>query len=203
MTDMALPTNSPSSPVNEYQDTFLCTSKFDPTGYYEPTYNHFAHRKLGGIPFHLVPGYITLKTARLWKPPLDPAGRLVGPLKEILKIIEQVYILRDKMNHIPYHATEKRYLEHTLWYNHRLWLDLDNRLTTYARKKIGPRATVKDMIDEWDHPSTAWVEYYVTFFHDALGYEKDSGMEVWEFGDILQEFVDTTKMLLVNVKNCL
>lgn len=68
---------------------------------------------------------------------------------------------------------------------------------------MGPEATVKDMIDEWDHPSTAWAEQYRTFFQDLLGYEIDGEMEVWDFGDTLQEFVDTTKMLLVDVKECL
>lgn len=69
MTDMASPTNSPSSSVNEYQDTFLCTSEFDSTGFYEPTYYLLAHRKLGGIPFHLFPGYITLKPPVSGNPP--------------------------------------------------------------------------------------------------------------------------------------
>lgn len=203
MTDMAPPPKPPSTSDNKYQDTFLETSEFDPTGFYEPTYYDFGVKILGGIPILMFPAYITHKTSRLWRRPLDPAKRLIEPLKDILKIIEEAYDIRDKIDHIPDHAIEKRYLEHTLWYNHHLWINLENQLTSYAVKKMGAEATVKDMIDEWDHPSTAWLEHYSTFFEDALGYGKDGGMEVWKFGDILQEFVNTSKILLVDVKECL
>lgn len=80
------------------------------------------------------------------------------------------------------------------------------RKATYRvreKKKMGPEATVKDMIDQWDHPSTAWSEHFVTFFEHALGYEIDDTMEVWEFGDNLQDLIETSKMLVVDVKECL
>lgn len=203
MTEMRTAPNLLSTSDSKYQDTFLCTSEFDPTGFYQPTYYLFAHKTIGGIPIHQFPGYINLKTARLWRPPLNPVKRLTDPLKDILKTIEEVYELRDKVDRISNHATEKRYLEHTLWYNQLVWLDIDERLSRYAKKKMGPEATVKDMIDEWDHPSTAWSEHFVKFFEQALGYETDDTMEVWEFGDNLQDLIETSKMLVVDVKECL
>lgn len=78
-----------------------------------------------------------LRTARLWQRPLNPVKRLTGPLKEILEIIKEIYKLSDKADHSSGHATEKKYLQHTLWYKRLLWLDLDDRLTTYAKKKRG------------------------------------------------------------------
>lgn len=134
---MTSPPKPPSISVNKYQDTFLETSEFDPTRFYEPTYYHFDVQELGGILIYMFPAYITLRTTRLWKPPLDPAKRLISSLKDILKIVEQVYELRKKTDHIPDHETEKRYLELTLWYNHHLWLNIENRLTTYVVKKNG------------------------------------------------------------------
>lgn len=148
MTDMA-PLPKPSSTSDtRYQDTFLETSKFDRTGFYEPTYYDFGIKKLGGIRILMFPAYITLRTGRLWKRPLDPAKRLIEPLKDILKIIKEIYKIRDKIDHLPDHVIEKRYLEHTLWYNHHLWLNLENRRTTYTVKKMGAETTAKDMIDE-------------------------------------------------------
>lgn len=201
MTDMAPPPNLSSTSVNKYQVTFLYVTEFDPIGFYEPSYYRFAHQTLDGIPLHLLPEYMNLKTARLWKRPLNPVEPLTGPLMDILKIIQQVYKLRDKADHIPGHTTEKRYLKHTLWYNQLLWLDLDNRLSAYVRKKLGPEATVKDMIDQWDHPSTAWSAHFAKFFEDALGFETDDGIEVWDFGENMLDLIDTSKVLIADVKN--
>lgn len=200
MTDMTSLPNLPSTSVNKYQETFLYITEFDPIGFYEPTYFLFAHQRLDGIPIHLFPEYMNLKTARLWKRPLNPVERLTGPLKDILETIKEVYKLSDKADQIPGHTTEKRYLKHTLWFNQLLWFDLDLRLSTYVRKKMGPEATVKDMIDQWDDPSTAWSEHFIAFFEDALGYETDNGMEVWDFGDNMLDLIDTSKMLLADAK---
>lgn len=201
---MGPPPNPTSISIfDKYQDTFLGTHEFDPTGFYQPTFTLFAQQDIGGIPIHLFPEYIHLRTGRLWKPPLNPVKRLTDPLKDILKTIAEVYELREKADRIPGHAIEKRYLEHTLWYNQLVWLDISNRLTTYTKTVLGPEATVRDMIDQWDHPSTAWSEHYVLFFELALGYEKDNAMEVWEFGDNLQDLIKTCEMLVVDVKEYL
>lgn len=203
MTDMTDMTYSPSVTSTsdiKYEDTFLYQTEFDPIGFYEPTYDLFARQKLDGIPFRLLPGYMNLKTARLWKRPLNPVIQLTGPLKDILNTIKEIYQIKDKADRIPGHATEKRYLEHTLLHNHMLWLDLDIRLTTYVREKMGPEATVKDMIDQWDHPSTAWLEHFEKFFEDALEFEKDDGEDVWNFGDDMRDLIDTSRMLLADVK---
>lgn len=200
MTDMASPPNLTSTSVNKYLETFLYITDFDPVGSYEPTYSLFAHQTLDGIPFYLFPEYMNLKTARLWKRPLNPVEPLTGPLKHILEIISEIYKLRDKADQLPGLTTEKRYLKHTLWYNQLLWLDLDNRLTTYVRKKMGPEATVKDMIDQWDHPSTAWSEHFTEFFADALEFETDDGVDVWDFGESLRDLIETSKMLLADAK---
>lgn len=45
MTELGPPSNLPSTSDNKYQDTFLCTSEFDPTGFYQPTYYLFAHEQ--------------------------------------------------------------------------------------------------------------------------------------------------------------
>lgn len=200
MADMAPPTKLPSTSSDKYKDTFLHTTEFNPLGFYEPTYFLFAHQALDGIPIHLFPGYMERQTARLWRPPLNPVERLTDPLKKVLSIIKETYELTDKADRIPGHAIEKRYLQHTLWHNQLLWIDLDDRLATYAKDKLGPAATVRDIIDAWDHPSTAWVEHFSNFFDNALGFQILNGMVAWEFGDTMLDLIDTGKMLLADVK---
>lgn len=200
MADMAPPTKLPSTSSNKYKDTFLCTTEFEPLGFYKPTYYLFAHQTLDGIPLHLFPNYMERQTARLWKPPLNPVERLTEPLEDILRMVKETYELIDNADRIPGHATEKRYLQHILRHNQLFWLDPADRLTTYAEKILGPEATVKDMINRWDHPSTAWVEHFSKFFDDALGFQTLNGMVAWEFGDTMMDLINTGKMLLADVK---
>lgn len=104
----------------------------------------------------MFPEYMNLKIAHLWKAPLNLVKRLTD-LEDILKAIEEVNKICDNADQIPGHKTEKGYLKHMLWYNQLVWLDLANRL-------MGPEATVKDMIDQWDHPFNVWSEHFVAFF---------------------------------------
>lgn len=184
--------------INKYKDTFLCTTDFNPLGFFEPTYFLFSQQTLAGIPLHLLPQYMILRISRLWRTPLNPIERLTDPLKEILATIRETYELIDRADEIPGHATEKRYLQQTLRFNQLLWLDLGDRLTRYTKDKLGPQATVKEMIDTWDRPSTAWSEHFVKFFDDALGFQIWNGEEQWEFGDTMQDFIVTSKMLLAD-----
>lgn len=89
------------------------------------------------------------QTSRLWKRPLNPIERLVDPLKDILLNIEQMYGLLAKSYRIPGYFLEKTYLQHKLWHNQLLWIDLRKRLTRYlyAKDKLGPLATAEDLID--------------------------------------------------------
>lgn len=66
---------------------------------------------------------------------------------------------------------------------------------------MGPEATVKDMIDQWDHPFNVWSEHFVAFFfEDALGLKTDNGKEVWEFGDYMLDLIDISKMSVAGMK---
>lgn len=56
------------------------------------------------------------------------------------------------------------------------------------------------MIDEWDHPSTAWSVNFAKSFDEALGFEIDNEMELWEFGEEMLDLIDTSKMLLADIK---
>lgn len=135
------------------------------------------------------------QTSRLWKRPLNPIERLVDPLKDILLNIEQMYGLLAKSYRIPGYFLEKTYLQHKLWHNQLLWIDLRKRLTRYlyAKDKLGPLATAKDLIDTWDHPSTAWPAYFDNLFEDALGYRKINGMEAWDFEDNMLDLIATSR----------
>lgn len=199
MASMAPPNKPPSTPSHKYKDTFLCTKEFDPSGHYEVTYHLFAGQTIAGIPISVFPQYMDQQTSRLWKRPLNPIERLVGPLKNILLNIEKTYGLLAKSYRIPGYLTEKTYLQHTLWHNQLLWIDLRRRLTRYANDKLGPLATAKDLIDTWDHPSTAWSAYFDNFFEDALGYRKIDGMEAWEFEDNMLDLIATSTVLMEDV----
>lgn len=100
---------------------------------------------------------------------------------------------------MPGYLIEKRYLQHTLWHNQLLWIDLRKRLTRYAKDKLGPLATAKDLIDTWDHPSIAWSAYFDGLFEDALGYRKINGTEAWNFEDDMLDLIATSKMLMADI----
>lgn len=143
---------------------------------------------------------MNLKIAHLWKAPLNLVKRPTD-LEDIIQAIEEVNKICDNADQIPGHKTEKGYLKHMLWYNQLVWLDLANSLTRYVKKKMGPEATVKDMIDQWDHPFNVWLEHFVAFFfEDALGLKTDNGKEVWEFGDYILDLIDISKMLVADMK---
>lgn len=199
MADMKPPREPPSTSSHKYKDTFLCKKEFDPSGHYEVTYRLFSGQTIAGIPIRVFPHYMDQKTSRLWKRPLNPIERLVDPLKDILLNIEQMYELLAKSYRIPGYLIEKTYLQHTLWHNQLLWIDLRKRLTRYAKDKLGPLATAKDLIDTWDHPSTAWSAYFDNLFEDALGYRKIDGMEAWEFEDNMLDLIATSKVLMADV----
>lgn len=199
MAGIAPPKLPPSTSSLKYKDTFLCTTEFDPSGHYEVTYHLFSGQTIAGIPISVFPHYMDRQTSRLWKRPLNPIERLVRPLKDILRNIEQTYGLLAKSYRIPGYLIEKKFLQHTLWHNQLLWIDLRNRLTRYAKDKLGPLATAKDLIDTWDHPSTAWSAYFDDLFEDALGYRKIDGMEAWEFEDNMLDLIATSKVLMADV----
>lgn len=200
MADMAPPKKLLSNPSNKYKDTFLCTTDFDPHGHYEVTYDRFSAQTIAGIPIGVFPQYMDQQTSRLWRRPLNPIKRLTGPLRDALVAIKQTYEVCSKIDRIPGHLTEKTYLQHTLWYNQLLWIDLHKRLTRYAKNELGPQATARDLIDTWDHPSTAWSAYFDNFFETALGYQKVNGMEVCEFEDNILDLIGTSKMLMADVE---
>lgn len=134
------------------------------------------------------------QTSRLWKRPLNPIERLVDLLKDILLNIEQMYGLLAKSYRIPGYLLGKTYLQHKLWHNQLLWIDLCKRLTRYLyANKLGPLATAKDLIDTWDHPSTAWSAYFDDLVEDALGYQKINGMEAWDFEDNMLDLIATSR----------
>lgn len=80
-------------------------------------------------------------------------------------------------------------------------MDLRKRLTRYlyAKDKLGPLATAKDLIHTWDHPSTAWSAYFDDLFKDALGYRKINGMEAWDFEDNMLDLIATSRVLMADV----
>lgn len=199
MAGMAPPKKPPSTSSHKYKGTFLCTTEFDPSGHYEVTYHLFCGQTIAGIPISVFPHYMDQQTSRLWKRPLNPIERLVDPLKDILLNIEQMYGLLAKSYRVPGYLIEKTYLQHTLWHNQLLWIDLRKRLTRYAKDKLGPLATVKDLIDTWDHPSTAWSAYFDDLFENALGYRKIDGKEAWEFEDNMLDLIATSKVLMADV----
>lgn len=199
MADMKAHKEPPSTSSHKYKGTFLCKTEFDPSGHYEVTYHLFSGQTIAGIPIRVFPHYMDQQTSRLWKRPLNPIERLVDPLKDILLNVEQMYGLLAKSYRIPGYFIEKTYLQHTLWHNQLLWIDLCKRLTRYARDKLGPLATAKDLIDTWDHPSTAWSAYFDDLFEDALGYRKIDGMEAWEFEENMLDLIATSKMLMVDI----
>lgn len=59
---------------------------------------------------------------------------------------------------------------------------------------------MKEMIDSWDHPSTAWIENFTNFFEDGLGFQMLDRKPNWEFGDNMQDLITNNKMLLEDVK---
>lgn len=197
---MLPPRKLPSTSTNKYKDSYLCTTDFDPCGHYELTYRRFSAQTIAGIPISVFPQYMDQHTARLWRRPLNPIERLTGPLRDILVTIKQTYEILAKAYPIPGHPTEKTYLRHTLWHNQLLWIDLHDRLTRYAKNKLGPQATAKDLIDTWDHPSTAWSEYFANLFEAALGYQKINGVVAWDFEDNMLDLLATSKMLMADVE---
>lgn len=199
MADMTPPRELPSTSSHKYKGTFLYKKEFDPSGHYEVTHHLFSAQKIAGIPIRVFPHYMDQQTSRLWKPPLNPIERLVDPLKDILLNIEQMYELLDKSYRILGYHIEKTYLQHTLWHNQFLCIDLRKRLTRYAKDKLGLLATAKDLIDTWDHPSTAWSAYFDNIFEVALGYWKIDGMEAWEFEDNMLDLIATSKALMADV----
>lgn len=199
MADMKPPNEPPSTSSHKYKGTFLSKTEFDPSGHYEVTYHLFSGQTIASIPIRVFPHYMDQQTSRLWKRPLNPIERLVDPLKDILLNIEQMYGLLAKSYRIPGYLIEKKYLQHTLWHNQLLWIDLGKRLTKYAKDKLGPLATAKDLIDTWDHSSTAWSAYFDNLFEGALGYQKINGMEAWEFEDNMLDLIATSKMLMADI----
>lgn len=199
MAEMGPPKKLPSTSSNKYKNTFLCITDFDPHGHYELTYHQFSAQKIAGIPISGFPQYMDQQTSRLWKRPLNPIGRFTNLLRNTLTTIKQTYKTFAKACLIPGHLSEKTYLQHTLWHNQLLWIDLHERLTRYAKNELGPHATAKDLIDTWDHPSTAWSAYFTNFFEAALGYQKVDGREAWLFESSMRDLITTSKMVMADV----
>lgn len=200
---MAPPQNLPLTSSNKYKNTFLCITDLDPGGHYELTYDLFSAQTIAGIPISSLAQYMDQQTSRLWKRPLNPIKNLTNLLRKALLTIKKMYEVDAKASQMMSgYIMEKSCLQHTLRHNQLLWVDLHKRLTRYAKVQLGSQeATAKDLIDTWDHPSTAWSAYFANFFEAALGYQKTvDGIEPWQFEDSMREFINTSKMLMADVE---